>query len=249
MACIHIPQCNFLNRYFRCLLPEGTIDVEENVKTMKGIHMFRRKCITQIISCKSWSPRQCPYPSLVRKMQTYLELKDQDASQPLSSSNQAVKHTISSLQKALVPRKAIDKKQKKRSKMPIRKQLKVRLIEKPTMTPETIATTATATQTLMMKPTATSTKWSTAKLTPIPLTVYNAPNTKIQEVPSPLTQKPKGREVLLIPNLNSSLIEQQPTYLQPKASATVTSAIPLTRDDTPWSNSVPASTNLFVARS
>ena len=42
------------------------------------------------------------------------------------------------------------------------------------------------------------------------------------------------------PNLNSSLMEQQPTHLQPKAPATATSAILLTRDDTPWPNTVPA---------
>ena len=113
------------------LLPEETIDIEVKVKTMKGIHTFRRDHTTQIISCKPWSPRLHPYPSLVQKMQTYLELKDLDASQPHSSSNKAVKLTISSLQKAPVPIKATDKKQKKRRKMPIRKQFKVRLIEKP----------------------------------------------------------------------------------------------------------------------
>ena len=116
---------------------------------------------------------------------------------------------------------AVDKKQT-RSKMPIRKQFKVKLIEKPlshTTKPEAIAITATANQTLMMKPTATSTKLPTAKLTPIPLTVYNVSSAKIQEVPSPSTQKPQGGEVPLIPNLNSSLMEQQPTPLQPKASA------------------------------
>ena len=182
MACILMPQCNFLLGYFRCLLLEETIDVEVKVKTMKSIHMFRRDCTTQIISCKPWSPRLCPYPSLVRRMQAYLELKGQDASQPHSSSNQAVKPAISSLQKAPVPRKPIDKKQKKRSEMPIRKQFKVRLIEKllsPTMKPETIATTATAMQTSMMKPTTTSTRWPTGKLTPIPLTIHNVPSAKI----------------------------------------------------------------------
>ena len=37
-------------------------------------------------------------------------------------------------------------------------------------------------------------------------------------------------------------MEQQPASLEQKASATVTSAIPLTRDATPWPNTVPAST-------
>ena len=101
----------------------------------------------------------------------------------------------------------------------------------------------------MMKPTATSTKWPTAKLTPMPLTVYNVPSTKIQEVPRSSMQKSQGGEIPLIPNLNNPMMEQQQTPLQPKASATASAATPLTRDDSPWSNAVLASTNLFVARS
>ena len=87
--------------------------------------------------------------------------------------------------------------------MPIRKQFKVRLIEKPpcyTMKPEATATIVTATQTLMMKPMATSTKWPTA---PIPLTVYNVSTTKIQEIPRSPMQKPQEGEVPLIHNLNN----------------------------------------------
>ena len=101
-----------------------------------------------------------PYSSLVRRMQTYLELKGQDASQLHPGYNQALRPT--SLQKTPVPKKAIDQRQeKKRSKMPIRKHFKVRLIEKPpsnTTKPEAPATYVTATQTPMTKPTATSTK-------------------------------------------------------------------------------------------
>ena len=62
-------------------------------------------------------------------------------------------------------------------------------------------------------------------------------------------QNPQGGEVPLIPNLNNPLKEKQATPLQPKSSTIATSIISLTRDDTPWSNTVPASTNLFVARS
>ena len=133
-------------------------------------------------------------------------------------------------------KKDVDKKQKKRNKVPIRKQFKVRLIEKPlshTTKPEDIVTTATATQTLMMKPRATSTKWPTVKLTPIPLTIYNVPSVKIQEVPSYSMQKPQGEEGPLIPYCNNLLMEQQPTSLQPKASGTATSAIHPMRDATP----------------
>ena len=203
-----------------------------------------------IIRQYSFSDGLLPEKTVVRRMQIYLELKGQDASQPHSGSNQTIRPT--SLWKAPVPKKAIDKNQKKRSKMPIRKQLKVRLIEKYlslSSEPEAVATTATAMQTLMMKPTATSTKWPTAKLTPVPLTVYNLPSTKIQEVPSSSIQKPQGAEGPFIPNSNNAPLEQQPTSVEPKAPATALSAIPATRDVTPWPNTVPASKNLFVVKS
>ena len=61
-------------------------------------------------------------------------------------------------------------------------------------------------------------------------------------------QKPQ-KEVQLIPNPNNPLMEPHPTPLQPKAPATASAAIPLTRDDTSWPNTVPTSTNLFGARS
>ena len=44
-------------------------------------------------------------------------------------------------------------------------------------------------------------------------------------------------------------MELQPASLEPKTSATATSAIPSTRDATPLPDTVLASTNLFVARS
>ena len=213
MACILMPECNFVHGYFRYLLPEETIHVAVKVKTVKGIHTFRRNHITQIISCKPWSPRLCPYPSLVRRMPTYLELKGQDARELHPSTNQAVRPTL--LWKTPIPKKAIDRRQKKRSKMPIRKQFKVRLIEKPpsnTTKPEATATNVTATQTPMTKAMATSTKWPTA---PIPLTVYNMSNTDIPEIPRSSMQKPK-EEVPLIPNSNNAPMEQQPTLYNPR---------------------------------
>ena len=84
MACILKPECNFLHRYFRCLLPLETVDVEVKVKMMKGTHMFRRDRTTQVISCNPWSARLCPYPSLIRKMRTYLELEGNLGPKPRS---------------------------------------------------------------------------------------------------------------------------------------------------------------------
>ena len=39
---------NILHGYFRCLLPSETVDVEVKVKTMRGIHTFRRDRTTQV---------------------------------------------------------------------------------------------------------------------------------------------------------------------------------------------------------
>ena len=69
------PECNFLHGYFRCQLPEETVDVEVKVKTMQGIHTFRRDRTSQVIRCNPWSTRLCPYHSLIQKMKTYLELE------------------------------------------------------------------------------------------------------------------------------------------------------------------------------
>ena len=75
MACILCPECNFLHGYFRCQLPVETADVEVKVKTMQGIHTFRRDRTSQVIKCNPWSTRLCPYPFLIQKMKTYLELE------------------------------------------------------------------------------------------------------------------------------------------------------------------------------
>ena len=109
MACILMPQCNFAHGYFRCILPEETIDIEVRVKTVKGIHTLRRDCTTQVTSCKPWSPKLHPYSSLVRKVKTYLELKGQDNSQLCKSSYQVCKTT--SPWKTPVPKRAADKKE------------------------------------------------------------------------------------------------------------------------------------------
>ena len=75
MACILKSECNFLHGNFRCLLTLETVDVEVKVKTLRGIYTFRRDRTTQVILCNPWSTRLCSYPSLIRKMKTYLELE------------------------------------------------------------------------------------------------------------------------------------------------------------------------------
>ena len=75
MAHILYPECNFLHRYFRCELPVEMVDVEVIVKTMQGIQTFRRDRISQVFKYNPWSTKLCPYPSLIWKMRTYLELE------------------------------------------------------------------------------------------------------------------------------------------------------------------------------
>ena len=73
MACILCPECNFLHGYFRCQLHEEMVDVKVN--TMQVIHTFRRDRTSQVIKCNPWSRRLHPYPSLIQKIKTYLELE------------------------------------------------------------------------------------------------------------------------------------------------------------------------------
>ena len=92
----------------------------------------------------------------------------------------------------------------------------------------TVATTTTTTQTPMTKSAATS----------IPVTVYNLAQGKFQGIPN-LTTRVQG-EGPSTPRYNN------PQEQQPEATAAVT---PLqNREDTPWPNTMPASTNLFGSR-
>ena len=62
------PECNFLHGYFRHQLPEEMVDVEVKVKvkTMQGIHTFRRDRTSQVIKCNPWSTKLhlLPFPHL-----------------------------------------------------------------------------------------------------------------------------------------------------------------------------------------
>ena len=165
------------------------MDVEVKVKMMRGIHTFRRDCTTQVISCKPWSPRLCPYPSLIKKMQTYLELEGKLGNQLHTSTYQLGKST--SLQKTQVSKKAADK---RKTKIPIKRQFKVRLIERSlpvNQEEEVVATVVTSTTTSVVKP-------KTTKPSPIPLMVYNWAQSKIQEIPN-LTRKFHEEESPFIP--------------------------------------------------
>ena len=88
MACILQPECNFLHGYFRCRLPVEVVDMEVKITSMQGTHIFRRDRMTQLIKCTLWSSRLCPYPTIVKKMRTFLEVKGKLGPIPQSSSSQ-----------------------------------------------------------------------------------------------------------------------------------------------------------------
>ena len=96
---------------------------------------------------------------------------------------------------------------------------------------------AASTPMSVLKPTTTTTKPSQ-----IPVMVYNLAQGKFQEIPK-LTRRLQEEEIPLTPNGHNP-----PMVQQPKAATIATSTGPLTRDDTPWPNTMPSSTNLFVAR-
>ena len=60
MACLLLPECNFLHGYFRCHLPVEVLDVEVKITSMQGTHIFRRDRTTQLIKCTPWSSRLPP---------------------------------------------------------------------------------------------------------------------------------------------------------------------------------------------
>ena len=121
-----------------------------------------------------------------------------------------------------------------------------------------MTTTMTVTQSTRTNLIITSVMWATAKTTKVPLSIYNVPSARIQEtsdfpLPKPWP-KAQGRERTPIPVQNISSMEQQPANLIHKTTATATPAIlPVmsipSRGPAPWTNTVLASVNLFIAGS
>ena len=73
MACDLAPQCNILYGFLQCQLSEDTIDIEIMMRTMKGILTFKKVCGNQTSSCTPWGLQVYPFPSLVKKVEPYLE--------------------------------------------------------------------------------------------------------------------------------------------------------------------------------
>ena len=80
---------------------------------------------------------------------------------------------------------------------------------------------------------------TTANPTPIPITVYNLAQSIIHKIPNPPIRRFQGEEGPSTPSGDNP-----PKVQQPKATVMALH----TREDTPWPNTILASTNLFATR-
>ena len=101
MAYVLTPQCNFLYRYFWCQLLEDTID---------------KRLLHATNFMQPWTSRYHPYPSLINKMKTSLELKDQVANPPQPSPTYPERQNMMLPQKVQTSKGDNSKEMKKRSK-------------------------------------------------------------------------------------------------------------------------------------
>ena len=245
MACILRPKCNFLNWYFRCLLPLETVDVEVKVQMMRGIHMFRRDRTTQVIKCNPSSTKLHPYPSLIQKVKTYLELEGKLGPKPRPQpQTQSQPSTITPPQSNIpITRKTPGPKlneKKRRTRKPAKRRYKVRVIAQPI--PKTPVPTAPVNSTpIVPTPTVstTSTQMPMVKsaATSIPVMVCNLAKGKFDGVPYP-TERPQAEE---IPSVHISN--------PPPLEAILNAPTFQVREDTPWPNKESVSISLFEARS
>ena len=176
-------------------------------------------------------------------MKTYLELEGKLGTQPqLQSCTSTYSPDKSPMPwKTPVPKKA---EKKKRTKALVKRGFKVRVIVQPLPVnpalsadpaPTVVTTTVTSTQTSVTKPAT-----ATAKSNLIPVTVYSLGQGTFKEISHP-ARKSQEEEGPSTPSSNN-----HPKVQQPEATTTATALH--TSEDTPWPNTMPTSTNLFVER-
>ena len=83
-------------------------------------------------------------------------------------------------------------------------------------------------------------KLAAMAVTSISVAVYNQAQGKFKGIPYP-TGKPQEEEGPSTPSCSNPQERQQP-------EVAVTTTVPQNREDTPWPNTIPASTNMFDAR-
>ena len=80
MACDLKPACAFFFGYLRCSIPVDTIDVELTVRTVKGIHTFRKDHTSEQATCRPLSRQMTPLLSLRKKIEEFEEEKNDENS-------------------------------------------------------------------------------------------------------------------------------------------------------------------------
>ena len=65
--------CNLDYGLLKCHLPSDTVDVDLKVRTMKGVHVYRKDYKSQVNKCIPWGVEVRPYPEIKIKMADYLK--------------------------------------------------------------------------------------------------------------------------------------------------------------------------------
>ena len=76
MACQLQPECDFLHGFFRCKVPMEVVDVEVEVTSMQGTHLYKQDRTTQVTKCVPWTNNIHPHPNIIKKMKTFLEVEN-----------------------------------------------------------------------------------------------------------------------------------------------------------------------------
>ena len=195
MACILHPECNYLHGYLRCQPPMETVNIEVKVKTMQGIHTFRRDRTSQVIKCNLWSTRLYPSPSLVQKMRKYLELKGRlgpkskiQQTQPQLTQSQEVcmqQNQQRPAQQSTNPRvrksPALKVNDKRRKTVVAKRRYKVRVLTQPTTSTPTSTASAPMVATI-----STQTPMVRSLGESILVTIHKLAMRQFAEVPHPM---------------------------------------------------------------
>ena len=212
--------------------------MDVKVKTMHGIHTLRRDRTSQVIKCNPWSTKLHPYPSLIQKMKTYLELEErlgpksrpqpQTTTNPVTTNPSTTKPTMTRPTKYQLQGHEIPRTQKtnvpdeRRRTMIAKGMYKGRVLTQPT--PSTPTSTA---PTPMVATISTQTPIGRSTAESILVTLYKSATGQFAEDPGPTT-KPLNE------NSNPPPPEDIP-------SAPV-------RQGTPWPNAGSVSDKLFETR-
>ena len=62
--------------FIRCKLPVEVVDMEVKVTSLQGMHIFKRDRTTKLIRSMPWATKLHPHPNIIKKMKTFLEVKN-----------------------------------------------------------------------------------------------------------------------------------------------------------------------------